>query len=161
MNTIYITAEDNARLRLLLLLSPYTDAGQHERELLRRELDRAALLRGRTEGPEVIRLGVTFEYEDLQTGAIETCCLCLPTDEPATREGISVLSRFGAAVIGCSVGNDVWWAEADRCRRVRIRRIFTAADAESRSSDAGAIAAEPSAGESQPSRDRAELQATH
>lgn len=123
MDTIYITAADNARLRLLLLLSPYTDARQRERELLRRELDRAAILPSSGERPEVIGLGVAFEFVDLETGAVQTGCLCLPDDVASTPYGISVLSRFGAAVIGCGVGSEVWWAEADRSRRILVRRL--------------------------------------
>lgn len=127
MDTIYITAEDNARLRLLLLLSPYSDAGQRERELLRRKLDRAAVLPEAAERPDAIRLGVDFEYADLPGGTIRTGCVCLPADTATKPNGISVLSRFGAAVIGCCVGNEVWWAEADHCRRIWIRRISDAA----------------------------------
>lgn len=123
MNTIYITAQDNARLRRLLLLSPFTDPRQRERELLRRELDRAAIVPDSHGQPEAVRLGVHFEYEDLAVGAVEIGCLCLPGDEETTPNGISVLSRFGAAVIGCCVGNEIWWAEPDRSRRIRIRRI--------------------------------------
>lgn len=123
MDTIYITAEDNARLRRLLLLSPYNDAGRRERELLRRELDRAAVLPRSVERPDAIRLGAVFEYADLPTGTISVGCLCLPADVAAVPHGISILSRFGAAVIGCCVGNEVWWAETDHCRRIRILRV--------------------------------------
>jgi hypothetical protein len=123
MHTIYITPEDNARLRLLLLLSPYTDSQRSERELLRQELDRAAILNAATDGVKVIGLGAAFEYEDVPSGAVATARLCLPGDQATTPNGLSVLSRFGTAVIGCGVGNEVWWAESHHCRRILIRKV--------------------------------------
>ncbi|ACB75900.1 hypothetical protein [Opitutus terrae] len=160
MDTIYITTEDNARLRLLLLLSPYTDTRQRERELLRRGLDRAAILPLSADWPEAIRLGVAFEYEDLDNGVIHTGCLCLPDEEATTAHGIPVLSRFGAAVIGCCVGNEVWWAEMDRSRRILVRRVGTAVAHEPgpEALAADAALAEPAALEPQFGPGRAELQ---
>lgn len=141
MHTIYITPEDNARLRLLLLLSPYTDSQRSERDLLRQELDRAAIVTAAAEDCGAIGLGAAFEYEDIQSRTIGVGRLCLPGEQAGTPSGISVLSRFGAAVIGCCAGNEVWWAEADRCRRILIRKVWC-----NRSDDAATCAVSASEG---------------
>jgi hypothetical protein len=120
MHTIYISAEDNARLRMLLILMPFSREVRREAAFLRHELDRAVLIRTPADHPRVIRLGTQFEFHDLRSGDRGAHRLCLPEDLPRLRNGLSILTRFGAAVMGCSVGDEVTWATPVGTRRILI-----------------------------------------
>ncbi len=120
MHTIYICPEDNTRLRLLLMLMPYSPDARRQSAFLRSELDRAVVIRSLSEHPNVIRIGTNFEFHDIVSGDRGAHRLCLPNDLPRMNNGLSVLTRFGAAVIGCSPGDEVAWATPVGTRRILI-----------------------------------------
>lgn len=123
MRTLYITSQDNARLRLLLLLTPHNSTQRRELEFLRGELDRAFIVPNGAALPSAVHLGSTFNFTDLDTGENGTCTLCLPSEQSRFERALSVTSHFGAAVIGCSVGDTVQWHTAVGRRRIVIRSV--------------------------------------
>ena len=124
MPTIYLTSEDNARLRRLLLLKPYESSSRYrDLAFLRDKLARASIVADPAERPSTIRLRSTFEFFDLQSGETGLRTLCLPDELSAREDGLSVTSRFGAAVIGRSVGDEVRWVTPVGLRRLVIRDV--------------------------------------
>lgn len=120
MHTIYITSTDNERLRRLLLLTPFTLGRRRELNILRSELDRACIVADTSDRPTAIRIGSWFEFRDAQTGATGAHTLCMPHETPSLEDGLPVDSRFGVAVIGCSVGDEVRWETAVGLSRILI-----------------------------------------
>lgn len=129
MHTIYISPEDNARLRLLLMLMPYSAEARHDVRHLRAELDRAVVMPDPGERPQVIRIGSVFEYQDFRSGGRGARRLCLPADVPHEPNGLSILTRFGAAVIGCSLGDEVAWVTSVGMSRILILGVIPPASA--------------------------------
>ena len=123
MHATYITSSDYERLRLLLIRTPYTSGRRRDLTFLRGELDRASVVPDPTDRPAAIRLGSRFEFLDLQTRAIAERTLCMPDELPLYDDGVSIDSRFGTAVIGCSVGDEVRWKTAANLHRIVIRDI--------------------------------------
>lgn len=120
MHTIYITSMDNERLRRLLLLTPFTPDRRREFDFLRKELDRAWIVADVSHRPTAIRIGSWFEFRDAQTRAIGAHTLCMPHEMPSLPDGLPVDSRFGVAVIGCSLGDEVQWETPVGLSRILI-----------------------------------------
>lgn len=123
MHTIYITSDDNRRLRRLLLLTPYAPERRRELEFLRTELDRASIVTDAMERPTAIRIGSWFRFIDTQSGETGDHTLCLPDELGWTENGLSVTSAFGAAVIGCCAGDEVYWSTPMGRRTILIRAV--------------------------------------
>lgn len=124
MHTIYISAEDNARLRLLLLRMPFSTEVRGDVRYLCGELDRAVIVHNPAEHPDVVQIGSTFECHDLRSADRTFHTLCLPADVSQTANGLSILTRFGAAVIGCSIGDEVAWTTPVGVRRILILGVI-------------------------------------
>ena len=123
MHTIYITFKDNEQLRLLITQTPFTSERRRDVDFLRTELDRASIVADASHRPTAIRIGSWFEFLDIQTGAVGAHTLCMPGEMPLLEDGLSVDSRFGAAVIGCSAGDEVRWQTPVGWRRILIREV--------------------------------------
>ncbi len=122
---IYITPDDNAKLRQLLNTALYSDA-RHALRKLRDELDRAFIVSSEAIPPEIVALGSEVEFEDLETDRIETHTLTLPVSADWEARQLSILSPIGTALVGCRAGDVVSWATPVGIRRVKVRNVTPA-----------------------------------
>ncbi|MFT3781812.1 MAG: GreA/GreB family elongation factor [Nibricoccus sp.] len=123
MNRIYISPSDNAKLRAIVITTLYTDENYSAAHALRAELDRAFIRSHDDELSDIITMGATFEYEDLDTGIVAENTLCFPNEVNSTPNGLSVFSPLGIAAIGCAVNDIVDWSTRTNIRRIIIRRV--------------------------------------
>lgn len=138
-NPIYISRDDNSRLRLLLATSLYSNANSALQKL-RGELDRAAVV-DPTEIPEdVVTMNSTVEFEDLGTSEIEEYTITFPENADVEHNRISILAPIGTALLGCRVGDIVKWSTPGGIRRLKVRGVTApAADATMPAAFAAAI----------------------
>lgn len=119
---LYITSEDNARLRLLLAAAPDTARNPAFRQL-QIELERAEILDASTAPAAVVRMGSQVEIEDLATGEVESYTLVFPEQADIGQKRLSVLTPIGTALIGCAEGTTVDWQTPGGVRRFKIHRV--------------------------------------
>jgi regulator of nucleoside diphosphate kinase len=119
---IYITRDDNSKLRLLLARALYSNLNGALRNL-RDELDRAAII-----DPEEIPAGVVtmdsrVKFEDLSTSETEEYTLTLPDRANVDEKRLSILAPIGTALIGCREGDIVKWRTPGGVRELKIRSV--------------------------------------
>lgn len=121
---IYITREDNSKLRLLISTALYSSSTSTALRKLGDELDRAAIvdLSGIPTG--VVTMDSHVEFEDLATGEIEDYVITFPDRADVAQKRISILAPIGTALIGCREGDLVSWATPGGLRRLRVRRVL-------------------------------------
>lgn len=116
---IFISEADCERLAELSERSKAAGAA-----LLRRELDRATLVRAGAAAPAFVRLGSKVEFEDLISGRTRTVTLVLPEEADMDHDRLSVLAPAGAALFGLTVGDHFsWTTDGGRPRVLAVRRI--------------------------------------
>ncbi len=122
---LYITSEDNTRLRMLLAAAP--DGGRNPLlNQLRFELARAAIVEDTAVPPTLVKMGSRVEIEDLLTGEVEAYTLTFPEQSNIDKNMLSVLAPIGTAIIGCSEGMIVNWQTPGGIRRFKIHRVTQA-----------------------------------
>lgn len=124
MNNIYISSEDHAKLRVLVTNTLYTHEDFRAALALRGHLARAFVVPDALDLANMVTLGARFEYRDLDNRLICARTLCLPALTSSVADGLSVLSPFGTAVLGCSVDDEVRWTTPVNTRRIVIRRVM-------------------------------------
>jgi regulator of nucleoside diphosphate kinase len=95
---ITITSADMRRLNVLAL----SDAPPAES--LAREIDRANIVPVHQAMPELVRMGSLVKYRENTTGQVREVTLVYPREADVEANRVSVLTPFGAALIGLSVG---------------------------------------------------------
>src|SRR5690606_33938904 len=108
-NPIYITRDDNTKLRLLLATALYSNANRPLQKL-REELDRAAVLDAGSIPPGVVTMDSSVEFEDLTTSEIEEYTITFPDRANVDEKRLSILAPIGTALLGCRVGEIVNWS---------------------------------------------------
>ena len=101
---IYITREDNSRLRLLIATALHSNASAALQKL-RRELDRALIVDSGALPLDVVTMESRVEFEDLATGEIEAYAITFPDRADVDSQRISILAPIGIALIGCRGGD--------------------------------------------------------
>lgn len=96
--SITITSEDMRRLNVLAL----SDAPSAES--LAREIDRANIVPVHQAMPGLVRMGSLVKYRENTTGQVREVTLVYPREVDGEANRVSVLTPFGAALIGLSVG---------------------------------------------------------
>ena len=119
---IYITREDNSKLRLLVTTALYSHANAALAEL-RKELDRASIIDSTGIPPGVVTMESCVEFEDLATGEVEEYTITFPDRANVEHKRLSILAPIGTALIGCREGNIVSWSTPGGVRRLKIRRV--------------------------------------
>jgi regulator of nucleoside diphosphate kinase len=119
---IYITREDNAKLRLLLATALRSSANDALRNL-RAELDRAVIVDPASIPTGVVTMDSHVEFEDLGTGEVEGYTITFPERANVEAQRISILSPIGTALIGCREGRTVNWNTPGGVRQLKIRRV--------------------------------------
>jgi regulator of nucleoside diphosphate kinase len=123
-NPIYISPEDNAKLRLLLATALYSNAHAARRKLAE-ELDRAFVIERSAFPADVVTMDSTVEFEDLATSEVEEYTITFPERADVERKRISILAPIGTALIGCRVGDVVKWSTPGGVRHLKVRRVAT------------------------------------
>ena len=121
---IYISHDDNSKLRLLLATALYSDANTALNKL-REELDRAVVIDPAAFPPDVVTMDSTVEFEDLVTSEVEAYTITFPERADIERKRISILAPIGTALIGCRVGDLVKWSTPGGIRQLKVRRVTT------------------------------------
>ena len=118
---LYITAEDHAKLSLLLSAAAAGRNGSPHQ--LQRELNRAIILDAQAIPPTVVTMGSRVTIEDLATGEEEEYTLTFPERANVEARQLSVLAPIGTAIIGYRQDDEIEWATPGGTRRIRIRRV--------------------------------------
>ncbi len=119
---IYISPEDNSKLRLLIATALYSRTSAALSKL-RHELDRALVVDPADFPGGVVTMNSTVEFEDLGTSEIEEYTITFPENADVERHRISILAPIGLALIGCRVGDIVKWATPGGIRQLKVRRV--------------------------------------
>ncbi|MFT3870379.1 MAG: GreA/GreB family elongation factor [Nibricoccus sp.] len=119
---IYITREDNSKLRLLLAAALYSNANGALKNL-RNELDRAFIIDAEGAPAGVVTMESRVEFEDLATSEVEDYVITFPDRANVDEKRLSILSPIGTALIGCREGDIVRWATPGGIRELKIRRV--------------------------------------
>lgn len=123
---IYITRDDNSKLRLLLARALYSNANAALRKL-RDELDRAAIIDLEEIPAGVVTMDSRVKFEDLATSETEEYTLTLPDRANVDEKRLSILAPIGTALIGCREGDIVKWRTPGGVRELKIRSVTAAA----------------------------------
>lgn len=121
-NPIYITRDDNSKLRLLLATTLYSNANGALRNL-RSELDRAAIIDPVAIPAGVVTMESLVEFEDLATSEIEEYTITFPDRANVDEKRLSILAPVGTALIGYREGDIVKWSTPGGVRQLKIRRV--------------------------------------
>lgn len=119
---IYITRDDNSKLRLLLATALYSNASGSLRNL-REELDRAVIIDPAAIPAGVVTMESRVEFEDLATGEVEEYTITFPDRANVDEKRLSILAPIGTAFIGCREGDIVKWSTPGGSRELKIRRV--------------------------------------
>lgn len=122
---IYITHEDNSKLRRLVATALHSNATAALQNL-RRELDRATIVDRAVIPPGVVTMESIVEFEDLTTGEIDVYSISFPDRANVEEQRISILAPIGTALIGCREGDIVKWATPGGVRQLKIRNVTPA-----------------------------------
>ncbi|HWL17422.1 MAG TPA: nucleoside diphosphate kinase regulator [Opitutus sp.] len=125
---IYITTDDNARLRLLLD-AVSTSGRSPALQKLREELDRAVVLEPNLVPANVVTMNAQVQIEDLATGEIEEYTLTFPEQANVEQRKLSVLAPIGTALLGFAENDEVSWSTPGGVRRLKIRQVKRAVPA--------------------------------
>ena len=119
---IYITSDDNSRLRRLLAVSLYSKTNGALRNL-RDELDRAVIIDPAAIPAGVVTMESRVRFEDLATSEIEEFTITFPDQANVDEKRLSILAPIGTALIGCREGDIVRWSTPGGIRELKIRRV--------------------------------------
>lgn len=103
-NKVIISTGDMARIQ-----SSMKKLNPDAVELLQAELDRATVLPEKGLPDNVVNMGATVTFRDVDSGQVSRCTLVFPHQADASQQCISVLAPVGAALIGLSEGATIAW----------------------------------------------------
>jgi len=119
---IYISHDDNAKLRLLLSVASYSNRNS-SLAMLRQELDRAIVVDASAIDPAIVTMNSSVQLEDVATGEIDEYTLTFPERANVEQRLLSVLAPIGTAILGYREGDEVSWTTPGGVRQIRIRRV--------------------------------------
>jgi regulator of nucleoside diphosphate kinase len=119
---IYISRDDNSKLRLLIATALYSNASAALAKL-RDELDRAVVIDPAAFPGDVVTMNSTVRFEDLGSNEIEEYTITFPENADVERHRISILAPIGTALIGCRVGDLVKWSTPGGVRQLKVRHV--------------------------------------
>lgn len=119
---IYLSESDYEHLSCLLENLSRSD--QQSLRGLEEELDRAQVKAEAEMPKDVVRMGSTVLYEDLESGRSNILTLAYPHRADLSRQRISVLAPAGAALLGLRVGDVIEWPVTDgKLLKLRVKHI--------------------------------------
>ena len=140
---IYITRDDNSKLRLLLATALYSNKNAALRNL-RDELDRAVIIDPAAMPSGVVTMESRVTFEDLNSGEIEEYTITFPDRARIEEKRISILAPIGTALIGSREGEIVKWNTPGGIRRLRIRAVTAATPTPKAAAGLALLMAQPS-----------------
>lgn len=99
------------------------DAPEVAQDLLD-EIERAEVLPSGQMPADVVTIGSTVTYLDVDSGSIRSVRVVFPGDADVALQRVSVVSPLGSALIGLSVGQVIHWSIAGRERRLEVRSVL-------------------------------------
>jgi len=117
---IVVRAAD--RERLLALLGDVPEAAAGPASFLRRELDRAEIIRDAAAPASLVVMGSTIDFVEHDSLSVCSKRLAYP-DEVIEGETVSILSPVGAALLGLGPGQSITWRDGDRDRTLTVLSI--------------------------------------
>jgi regulator of nucleoside diphosphate kinase len=127
-NPIYISHDDNSKLRLLLSAALYSNSNAALIKL-RDELDRAVIIDPAAIPSDIVTMESLVEFEDLATGEVEEYMITFPERSNVEEKRLSVLTPIGTALIGCREGDTITWITPGGARQLKILRVRAPAPA--------------------------------
>lgn len=108
--SIIISRHDHERLESLLI-SEFGRAfnDKHYLQLLRRELDNAAIVDSEDVPPDVVTMNSIVRLREESSAEIETYTLVFPAAANIADGKLSILAPIGTAILGYRVGDRVSW----------------------------------------------------
>ena len=119
---IYITRDDNSKLRLLLGAALNSNSNSALQKL-REELDRAVIVDPAAIPEGVVTMDSTVAFEDLGTNEVEEYTITFPDRANVELKRLSILAPIGTALIGYRVGDVVNWSTPGGLRQLKILRV--------------------------------------
>ena len=122
---IDITDFDARRLKAMLDgFEGLPPTRRREVNRLRRELERARIVRSREVSERVVTMNSEVVLRDLGSGQEFTCRLSFPDDANVDGGRLSVLAPVGTAILGYREGSVIEWEVPAGTRRIRIEKIL-------------------------------------
>jgi regulator of nucleoside diphosphate kinase len=122
---IHITGLDMLRLRqLLAVMADGTELDRAHLEVLRKELDWAAVVNADQIPSDVITMGTQVQVRYVGTGRRHDYTLVYPWEADPNLDRISVLAPLGTGLIGRRSGDEFVWAMPGVVRRLRIEQVL-------------------------------------
>lgn len=90
---------------------------------LENELARADILEPEELPVDVVGMGSTVWFQDLETDEVEQYTLVVPSEADVMRDRISVLAPIGTALLGYRLGDIVEWQVPSGKRRLEIVKV--------------------------------------
>lgn len=84
------------------------------------EVERADVVPSEQMPPDVVTIGSSVTYQDVDSGSIRAVRVVLPADADPGAQRVSVVSPIGAALIGLSVSQAIDWQVGDSLHRLRV-----------------------------------------
>jgi regulator of nucleoside diphosphate kinase len=103
--SIIITTDDMRRLNLLA--NSNMTRFPRVAHFLAREIERANVVPGEVDLPNVVRMGSRVTYRDEKTGRVREVTVVYPHEANIDLNRISILTPVGAALIGLSIGQTI------------------------------------------------------
>jgi regulator of nucleoside diphosphate kinase len=113
--SIIITTDDMRRLNLLA--NSNMTRFPRVAHFLAREIERANVVPGEVDLPNVVRMGSWVTYRDEKTGRVREVTVVYPHEANIDLNRISVLTPVGAALIGLSIGQTIEFQTPTRDKR--------------------------------------------
>jgi regulator of nucleoside diphosphate kinase len=113
--SIIITTDDMRRLNLLA--NSNMTRFPRVAHFLAREIERANVVPGEVDLPNVVRMGSRVTYRDETTGRVREVTVVYPHEADIDLGRISILTPVGAALIGLSIGQTIEFQTPTRDKR--------------------------------------------
>lgn len=125
--SIEMTEFDHHRLRTLLdkisREHPVTAGDWGHFRALREKLERARCVDSAEIASQVVTMGSTVRFQELESGESWTFTLCYPQEARIDEGRISVLAPLGVAILGQRVGDILDWPIRHGSVRIRITKL--------------------------------------
>jgi regulator of nucleoside diphosphate kinase len=122
-NILISTADQERLLRLLDSARLDLRISAESIAALESELSRADIVDPHELPADVITMGSTIWFLDLETDEVEQYTLVLPSEADVLRDRISVLAPIGTALLGYRMGDIVEWRVPSGKRRMEIVKV--------------------------------------